>query len=70
MVDKKYRKQEAAANYFANCLLMPAEMFVTEYEKVSLLIEDERIKILAKVFDVPEWAITTRIIELKELLFR
>ena len=63
---KKEVKQEADANYFASCLLMPREMFLAEYEKVFNLPEEQRVKELAKIFEVPEWAATQRVIQLKE----
>jgi len=58
-------KQEEEANYFANCLLMPREMFVEEFLKHKSILEEDRVKILAKAFDVPDWAVINRIRELK-----
>jgi len=63
---KQEKKKEAEANYFASCLLMPREMFLSEYDKVEKLNEEERIKVLARIFAVPEWAVVHRISQLKD----
>ena len=65
---KKDIKQEEEANYFASCLLMPQDMFLGEYEKVRGFQEEERTKLLSKIFDVPEWAVMMRINQLKEII--
>jgi len=62
-------KNEAEANHFANCLLMPKEMFIAEYEKVRDRTEEERVSMLSKIFEVPEWAVVHRISYLKEKIF-
>ena len=61
-------KQEAEANAFAAALLMPEEMFLAEYDKLDELNEEERVKSLAKIFEVPEWAVIMRIHQLKKAI--
>lgn len=58
---KKELKQEAEANMYACALLMPLEMFKTEVEKRLSMIEEQRIKELSDVFEVPEWAVVLRL---------
>jgi len=60
------RRKDAQANAFANALLMPREMFVSEYQKIKHLQEEDRVKSLAKIFDVPDWAVVNRLRELKK----
>ena len=66
---KKDYKQEQQANAFANVLLMPAEWFKEHYDKVKGEPEEARVKYLAKIFDVPDWAVINRIRELQEILY-
>lgn len=56
-------KQEKEANLFAMCLLMPEELLRPEFEKVSKKTNDEDAIIfkLARMFDVPIFAMTERL---------
>lgn len=63
---KNSNELEAEANYFARCLLMPADMVKEEVEKIEWnLSDDKAIKELAKRFDVPITAMVVRLSELK-----
>lgn len=57
---KKELKQEDEANYFACAILMPLEIFDKEIQSRKHMVEEERIESLAKLFDVPVWAVVIR----------
>lgn len=61
-MNKQDLKQEAEANHFAICLLMPRDMFIKEWRKlVTDKVDEETIAIkLAKIFQVPLWACAIR----------
>jgi Zn-dependent peptidase ImmA (M78 family) len=67
--DKKQstRWMEEEANLFAMCLLMPEQLVRQEVEKMGgfSLADDESIKHLAKVFDVPLTAMAVRLSQIK-----
>jgi Zn-dependent peptidase ImmA (M78 family) len=68
---KNYTAVEREANYFACCLLMPQDLFIREFKKVEQGIKDEDVivKNLAKVFQVPLFAVVLRIQMLQEKLY-
>lgn len=57
---KKELQQETEANMFACALLMPLELFKVEIEKRYDMGEEQKIKELSNVFEVPEWAVVLR----------
>jgi len=57
---------EAEANYFAMCLLMPAQMVKDEVKKLTIdITSDETVKVLAKKFDVSLTMMAIRLAQLK-----
>jgi len=57
---------EKEANYFAMCLLMPANLVKQEAAKLTFdLTNDDAIKSLAKTFDVSTTAMALRLSQLK-----
>ena len=64
-------RQEAEANQFAICLLMPAELLKPEFAKVAKTAKDEDTIIikLAKMFEVPIFAMAERLRQLELLSF-
>lgn len=58
---KKELKQEQEANAFACALLMPLTQFKEEVDKRRNMLEEQRIKELSDVFEVPEWAVVLRL---------
>lgn len=63
---KRERNQEEQANMFAVSLLLPTEMFVPEWTKLRRgreiqITEEEAIKLIAKKFEVPEFAVTLKL---------
>jgi len=54
---------ELEASYFACALLMPKELFVSKYHELRKTVkrEDTILRLLAKHFDVPLFAVALRI---------
>ena len=56
--------EENDVDYFAACLLMPANSFKTAFEKTKSISFIEKIKELQRIFDVPFESVVRRIDEL------
>lgn len=71
MTDRE-RTQEAEANYFAICLLMPRQWVHTELDKLldlnKNMPEDEIVQRMAKRFQVSEVMMTMRLVELGRMI--
>ena len=66
-MDQAQLKQEAGANYFAICLLMPRHWVHTELDKmIASGITDDQVlvKQMAVKFGVSETTMTMRLVEL------
>lgn len=70
---KKERLLEDQANMFAVSLLLPTELFEKEWIKLrrppkskKIDSEDECIKQIAKIFEVPEFAVTLKLMYLSQ----
>lgn len=68
--DQQQRQQEAEANYFAICLLMPRHWVHTELDKMMAgCVTDDQVlvKQMATKFGVSETMMTMRLVELGRL---
>lgn len=55
-------KQDKEANAFACALLMPKDMFLKEWKRLERLHdEDKRLHEMARIFQVPLFAVVMRI---------
>lgn len=63
---KNTRYLEDEASYFAMCLLMPERLVKSEIEKMGRidLADDNLLKHLAKIFDVPLNAMAVRLAQI------
>lgn len=69
-MDQEQLKQEAEANYFAICLLMPRHWVHTELDKLLASgITDDQVVVqqMARKFGVSETMMTMRLVELGRL---
>lgn len=59
---------EKEANYFAMCLLMPEPMIRKDFEKhYKKTATGDLVKLLAKKYEVEEFVVTLRLVDLKLL---
>ena len=65
---KREEDQEAEANLFAMCLLMPRDFVIAEVRKMGGvdLLEDKQVGELAKKFGVSVALMTARLLQLQE----
>jgi Zn-dependent peptidase ImmA (M78 family) len=66
MRNRKDLQLEQEANYFACCILMPPDLFLDEWAKIREQTndDDEQIKKLSKIFDVPLFAVVMRMAQI------
>lgn len=70
-MDQLDRQQDAEANYFAICLLMPRALVIAELDKLlsidPTMEADAVVESLAQKFAVGQVAMTMRLVELGRL---
>lgn len=64
------KKQEEEANMFAVNILLPTKLFKTRYKELThttpTIPETERIKVIAKEFQVDEWVVVMKLMYLQQ----